>query len=251
MHHPAVRRALAVDHLEHLVVGVAVVDDQRLVRAAWRGRCAAGTTRPGRPGRPRRCGSGRGRSRRRHAPCRAPGRGARSRPSPRRGCRRRPAAAPRWGAGRRPATSASCVAATSTAHRAPGRSQPICTIRGTPTTAGGRDRVLRREPVVAVGDVEVAVVVDDRVRQRLGRGRPLPVPAGAALLVGGRPARVGSSVIPRRLSAPAARRPTDRRLGRDPVADALEHDQLVGPVTQRPQISAPMRESATSRSLQT
>jgi len=34
-----------------------------------------------------------------------------------------------------PATTASCADATSRAQRAPGRSQPICTIRGTPTAA--------------------------------------------------------------------------------------------------------------------
>ncbi len=83
--------------------------------------------------------------------------------------------------------------AVSTAHRAPGRSQPICTMRGTPTAVDRGERVVDRQPVVRrVGDVEVAV----RCR------RPAP---GSGSGAGGRSrgpltrpprARVGPSGVP-------------------------------------------------------
>ena len=135
VHHPALGRALLVDHAEHVVVGVAVVDDQRLVEPLGHRDVRAERAAPAPRGRPRRCGSGRGRSPRPRAPCRAPGQrldlgerlvegaGSAASRGASLGCRATPA------------TSASYVAAASTAHRAPGRSQPICTILGTPTAA--------------------------------------------------------------------------------------------------------------------
>ena len=117
-------------------MGVAVVDDQRLVEPLGHLDVRAERLAPARPGRPRRCGSGRARSRRPRAPCRGPRPAARSRPAPRRAGPRPRAAAPRWGAGRPRRRAASCAAAASTAQRAPGRSQPICTIRG--DADGGR-----------------------------------------------------------------------------------------------------------------
>ena len=83
-----------------------------------------------------------------------------------------------------PATRASCCRAASTAQAAPGRSQPICTMRLYADLRGPGDRVRRVHPV-AVGDVEVTVVVDHGVRQRLGRRRPLPVAPLPLLVVGG------------------------------------------------------------------
>ena len=173
MEDDALGRAGVVEHAQHVVVGVAVVDDQRLavplghLDVRPEGRLLHVAARPAR------CGSGRARSPpRRVRRCRPPGR--RSRPGPRRARRPRRAAAPRWGAARRPRRPRRAACAVSTAQRAPGRSQPICTMRGTPTAAARGQRVLDRQPVVGrVGDVEVAVAVGDRHRQRLGGRRPL------------------------------------------------------------------------------
>ena len=60
---------------------------------------------------------------------------ARSRPARRRARRPRPAAAPRWGAARPRRPGRRATSAASTAHRAPGRSQPIWTMRVTRTAA--------------------------------------------------------------------------------------------------------------------
>ena len=155
---------------QHVVVGVAVVDDQRLVEPLGERRCGAGTTPPARPGPPRRCGSGRARSRPPRAPCRAPARAPRSR-------QRRVELAGRGQPGclvgvQRDAGDQRVVRSPRprppTARRA-GRSRSARS--GARRPRRRRRRLLDREPVVAVGDVEVAVVVDDRVRQRLrGRG---------------------------------------------------------------------------------
>ncbi len=64
------------------------------------------------------------------------------------------------------------MAAASTAQRAPGRSQPICTIRGTPTAVAAAIADGYVDLLAVAGDVEVAVVVDDRVRQAVGERRP-------------------------------------------------------------------------------
>ena len=68
-----------------------------------------------------------------------------------------------------PATISSCSRAVSTAHRAPGRSQPIWTIRGTPTEAARDEGLADGEGgiVVPTLDVEVAVVVHDRMGKGL------------------------------------------------------------------------------------
>ena len=76
-----------VDDLEHLVVGVAVVDHQRLVEPLGEVDVPPERLDLRGPARPRRCGSGRGRSPPPPGPCRAPAPAPRSRPAPRRGCR--------------------------------------------------------------------------------------------------------------------------------------------------------------------
>ena len=198
VHHPAVRRALLVEHRAARRRGRRGRGSPGSCRAAWRGRCAGGSDSSwaARPSSPVRKWSSpvsptaRTRSWARPA--------ARSRPAPRRA---RPAAASRGaslGCSATPATSASCAAAASTAHRAPGRSQPICTIRVHAHRGGRGERVLgRRASAVAVGDVEVAVVVDDRVRQRLRGGRPR---RGRAGLPARRGRGAGSRIAPRHLA---------------------------------------------------
>ena len=110
------------------------VRSSRLARSM----CRAERLAPGRPGPPRRCGSSRARS----PPPRAPGRSdAASASISSSASSSSPAAASRGaslGCSATPATIASCSAAASTAQRAPGRSQPICTIRVTPTAAAAR-----------------------------------------------------------------------------------------------------------------
>ena len=147
MHHPALGGALLVDDRAAPRRGRRGRGSPGSCRGAWRGRCAGGTTPPAPPGPPRRCGSGRARSRPRPAPGRGPAPAARSRRAPRRACRPRRSRGASLGCRATPATRASCVAAASTAHRAPGRSQPICTIRGTPTAAAAASAVLGGEPV--------------------------------------------------------------------------------------------------------
>ena len=133
--------------------------------AAWPGRCAAGTTRPAPPGRPRRCGSGRARSPPPPAPCRAPAPASRSRPC---AASRSASRGASLGCSATPATSASYVAAASTAHRAPPQVAADLHDPGHADGGGRGERLVDRRRGVAVrGDVEVAVVVDDRVRQRL------------------------------------------------------------------------------------
>ena len=108
-------------------------------RAAWPGRCAAGTTPPAPPGpsSPVRKWSSPVSPTARTWSC-AP---ASALDLGQRGVEvRRPAAAPRWGAARRRPRARRALAAASTAQRAPGRSQPICTIRVTPTAAASVER---------------------------------------------------------------------------------------------------------------
>ena len=127
-------RALAVDDAQDLVVGVAVVDHERLVeplgqvevtaeRLLLGGAALGAGAEEVEPGLPHRA----------HVVV-----GLRERLDLGQRLVEPPAAASRGaslGCSATPATSASWVAAASTAHRAPGRSQPICTIRGTPTAA--------------------------------------------------------------------------------------------------------------------
>ena len=58
------RRALLVEHPQHVGVGVAVVDRPAPCRTAWRWRCGPGSSSPAPPGPRPRCGSGPARSRR-------------------------------------------------------------------------------------------------------------------------------------------------------------------------------------------
>ena len=80
MHHPALGRALLVEDPQHVVVGVAVVDDQRLVEPLGDVDVAAEALLLRRPPLRRRCGRCRARSRRPRAPCRGPAPAARSPP---------------------------------------------------------------------------------------------------------------------------------------------------------------------------
>ena len=183
-------RAGVVEHPQHVVVRVAVVDDQRLAVPLAPSRCARGRTPPApRPSGPVRKWSSPVSPTARTSLRRRPAR--RSRPARRRA---RPAvgraAAPRWGAARLRPRSRRALAAVSTAQRAPGRSQPICTIRGTPTAAAGPVRPRPTASRPAVGDVEVAVAVGDRDRQRLGRRR-LGAASRAAGPVGPSPPSTG------------------------------------------------------------
>ena len=94
---------------EHLVVGVAVVDDQRLVEPLGQVDVPAERLVLRGPALRRRCGSGRARSRRPRAPCRAP---AASRSISASASSSRPSAASRGaslGCSATPATSASCA----------------------------------------------------------------------------------------------------------------------------------------------
>ena len=121
-------------HPEHVVVRVAVVDDQRLVQALGQVDVPAEAVLLRGPTLGVRCGSGRARS----PPPPGPARGSRaprSRPSAARAHRARPGAAPRWGAARPRPPPTRCAVAASTAQRAPGRSQPIWTMRVTLTAA--------------------------------------------------------------------------------------------------------------------
>ena len=109
-----------------------------------------------------------------------------------------------------PATSASWVAAASTAHRAPRRSQPICTIRGTPTAAAAASA------------------------SSTGRAASSPRPMSrwqwlSTTGCGSGSGAGGRSLTPTRAD-PGQHRVRDglRRLGRDPVAHALEDPELVG-----------------------
>ena len=139
MHHPALGRALRVDDAQHVVVGVAVVDDERLVEALGqvdvtpealllrRPAVLAGAegVEPGLADGP-------------HLVV-----GLRELLDLGERLVEAPASASRgasFGCSATPATRASCAAAASTAQRAPGRSQPICTIRGTPTAAAAARR---------------------------------------------------------------------------------------------------------------
>ena len=128
--------------------------------------------------------------------------------------RRRRAAVPRWGAARRPRPGrrTSSRPRPPTARRA-GRSRSA--------RSGGRrprrGRVDRRGHVhrlvrSVAGDVEVAVVVDDGVRQRVRCGWAV---VGCCAQLDPLEDRLGEGF---------------RRLGRDPVGDAVEDDELVGRV---------------------
>ena len=143
---------------------------------------------------------------------------ARSRRARRRAGPRPPVGAPRWGAApprRRPARAPRPSPRPSAA---PSRSQPICTIRVTPTdaarsSASATGRAGSSRPA---GDVEVAVVVHDRVRQRLRQRRQSSVPwltSGAPRRR--RPAWARRSAGRRRGSPACAgpRRPRPRRPG--------------------------------------
>ena len=191
----ALGRALLGEHPQHVVVRVAVVDLQRLAGAAWPGRCAGGTTPPARP-RPSGAGAevveaGLADD----ADPRVAGQRARSRRAPRRAVaalgqprrlvrvqRHAADAARRWLVEQRdrPARAR--------------RSQPICTIRVTPT---GRRRQ-RRSPS-STGSAP---------RRRGGRCR-----GGCGC---------------RRPGAAAARAPAGgRALGSRPAALAVEPGQLL------------------------
>ena len=184
MHHPALRGALLVEHPQHLVVGVAVVDDQGLVeplgqvdvpaeRLHLRRPAVLAGAEVVEPGLPDRA----------HARRAAPA----SRSISASAASRVPAAACRG-------ASLGCRAtpATSASYRRGGLDRPagagqVAADLHDPGHAdrGGRgERLVGGQPV-AVGDVEVAVVVDDGVRQRLGGRRPLPVAAAAGPLLGG------------------------------------------------------------------
>ena len=169
-----------VEHPQHVVVGVAVVDHQRAVEPLGQLRRARGTTPPGRRGPRARCGSGRARS----PPPPAPGRCSRPGGVPPRAPRRAGPAASSSGASlgcsATPATTWSWAAAVS--HRPPRarRSQPICTTRVTPTAAASGE---------GVGDGERRLVAAGRCRG--GSGCPRPG-AAAAPAAAGRPARTSA-----------------------------------------------------------
>ena len=189
MHHPPLRRALLVEHPQDVVVGVAVVDDQRLVeplgqvdvraeRLVLRGPAVlagAEVVEPGLAHRP-------------HLAWARPA--ARSRPARRRG----PASQPRRLVGVQRDAGDERVVRRRGLDRPPRARQVAADLHD---AGHARRRRPRRSPRragrsrVAVGDVEVAVVVHDRVGQRLGRGRPSGR-GGRRGLLGG--ARRGSRV---------------------------------------------------------
>ena len=182
--HHRVRRALVVEHPQHVVVRLTVVDDQRLAVPLGDGDVRPETRLLGGPPVRRRCGTCPARSRR----CRGPGAGRRaprSRAAPRPDRR---AGAPRWGAGRpRPAPHGAGRPA-SAPQRDEATSTPTWTSRSTPALAAAAISASTGSPPAAAagsldagllhGDVEVGVAVEDRHGQRLGRGRELAGPAG-------------------------------------------------------------------------
>ena len=216
-------------HPQHLVVRVAVVDHQRLVEPLGQVDVPAEATRPAPPGPPRRCGSGRARSRRPRGPCRVLAASRSISASAASSSPARRAGAPRWGAARRRRPGRRASPAASTAQRAPGRSQPICTIRVTSDRGGRGDRVLGGEPVVALA----------RRRCRGGSGCRRPGAAAARAPAGGRGrggcrtsprsprgARVGRSLTASSVGV-GARRRRPRAWGRRPARD-LEDRVLAG-----------------------
>ena len=189
MHHPALGHTLAVEHLEHLVVGVAVVDDQRLVEPLGevdvpaegldlrRPPVLAGAevVEPGLPDRAHLVVRLREQLDLLHAP--------------RRGSRRRPAAAPRWGAARHRRPAASWVRAASTAQCAPGQVTADLHDPGDPD--GSRPRRSRpRRPNQSSPSAmsRWQWLSTTGCGSGSGAGRPLAVAARAALLLGRRPA---------------------------------------------------------------
>ena len=127
VHDPPLGRALLVDDAQHVVVGVAVVDDQGLVQPLGEVDVAPERLLLHGPPLLGRCGSGPGPSPPRPAPVVRSGQPLDLRHRRRRGPSTRGAS---LGCSATPATTRGCRAAASTAQRAPGRSQPICTMRG-------------------------------------------------------------------------------------------------------------------------
>ena len=79
-----------------------------------------------------------------------------------------------------PATTFGHRSAAATAHREPSTSQPICTMRVTPTSAAQFDGLGRRQAGHRLGHVQVAVRVDHRRGQRLRQLRQVTVSTLAA-----------------------------------------------------------------------
>ncbi len=187
MQHHRLRGALVVEHPQHVGVRVPVVDDQRLAVPLGDRRCGPGSSPPGRPAPPHRCGTCPSRSRR----CRArAGDAASASISRSASSSSAPAAAPRWGAAppwrRRPGGGRR----RSTLHRDDRTSTPTCTSRSTPAVAASddraRDRRRRRRAAARLGDrdVEVGVAVGTGTASGGGGGGNSPdAPPAPRLLV--------------------------------------------------------------------
>ena len=258
MHHPALRRALLVEDREHLVVGVPVVDDQGLVEPFRQVDVPAERLHLGRPpvlAGPEVVQSGLPTARTLScARASASISASASSSVPASACR-----GASLGCSATPATRASYDAAACTAQRAPGQVAADLHDPGDTDVRGGGQRLVGGEPVVAVGDVEVAVVVDHGVRQRLGCGWALAVAAPPDRSSVPARARVGRPTSGRVMRSfprsPPGRGSRGQRLGcmgGDPVGDALEHpSRWYGASTHCPLSSMPARPTATSPSLHT
>ena len=144
-------------------------------RASSRARCAPRSARNW-AGKPvlARCGRSPGRSRRSHA--RAAARRARRSPRSRHPARPRPRTrAPRSGGSRRPRGCAGGMPRHTPTSGSTRCRHPPARRRSRPTATARSSCSPRRQRLVAVGDLEVRVVVVDGHRERLGRRRPAHV----------------------------------------------------------------------------
>ena len=172
-------------------------------------------------------------------------RARRSRRARRRASPRRRAAAPRSGAARRRPPARRTAAPSRPPTGRPGRSQPIWTMRGTPTAAEAASASSTDEPVLGrVGDVEVAVQSATGTRSGSGAGGRSRGPATRPLR-----ARVGPSRASRLLGLLDAR---EQRLAlgdRSPGRQLAPSAGVLHPLRRRADRAPPRRRADCQRTV--